>query len=183
MKKEQQIYILIGIGVIVFVFFYFNFLLGPVNKSIKNKKEKIKELTNTIAEAKREIGQLEQLRTKVAILEYELKELQTLLPEEKDLPDLLRKINKVAQHHGIKITILQPRPIITTTSQEYNEIPFGLQITGTFHNVGNFLAEIGQEKRLFLTRDLQLSQQLSSDKSTTVGGSLTLIAYMTKGAK
>jgi len=183
MKKEQQIYILIGALVVVFVFFYFNFLLGPVNRSIKMKKERIKELTNTIIEAKKEIGQLEQLKAKNAILEAELKELQLLLPKQKDLPDLLRKINAVAQHHGIKITSLQPRPIVTNTSQEYDEIPFGLQITGTFHNLGNFLAEIGQEKRLFAVRDLQLNQQLSSDKSTTVNGSLTLIAYMSKGAK
>lgn len=183
MKKEQQIYILIGVGVVIFVFFYFNFLLGPVNRSIKNKKERIKELTNTLAEAKKEIGQLEQLKIKNAILEYELQELQTLLPKEKDFPDLLRKINTVAQHHGIKIITLQPRPIITTTSQEYNEIPFGLQITGTFHNIGNFLAEIGQEKRLFAIKDLQLNQQLSSDKSITVSGNFTLIAYMAKGTK
>jgi len=168
---------------VVFVFLYFNFLLGPVNKRIKIKEGKIKELTNTIAEAKKEMGQLDQLKIKNAILEYELKELLSLLPKQKDLPDILRKINAVAQRHGIKIISLQPRPIVTTTSQEYDEIPFGLQITGTFHNVGNFLAEIGQEKRLFAVRDLQLNQQLSPDKSTTVGGSLTLIAYMTKGAK
>ncbi len=180
MKKEQQIYILIGIITIVFVFVYFNFLLGPINKSIKFKKEKIKELTNIIIEAKKEIGQLDHLRMKNAALEEELIELQLLLPNKKELPDILRKINKTAQQHGMKIINIQPRPIVTNVSQEYNEIPFGIQIIGTFHNVGNFISEIAQEKRLFDTRDLKLNQQISSDKSITVNGTLTLIAYMAK---
>lgn len=181
MKKEQQKYIFAGFIVVGFVFIYFNFFLGPVNRGIKQKRQKIAELTTQLQNLKREAKQLDQLKTKVAVLEYEYKELQALLPKEKDLPDLIRRLTTISQQFGIKIRNIQLRPIVTTISPEYDEIPIGLSFTGTFHTLLEFLTEIGQEKRLMRAIDLQLSAQISPDKSTTVGGNFTLIAYKLKG--
>ncbi|OGS22615.1 MAG: hypothetical protein A2252_03280 [Elusimicrobia bacterium RIFOXYA2_FULL_39_19] len=183
MKKEQQIYIFIGIGLVAFIFVYFNFLLNPVNKGIKTKTSKIKETIEMLEQAKRESLQLEEFKVKSQILEMEIKELQERLPKTKDLPDLIRRITKDSEKFGIKIQNFQPRPTVTTVSSEYDEIPFGIQYIANFHTLGHFLAEIGQEKRLLSTKDLQITSQAGQDKSKTISGSITLIAFITKGGK
>ena len=182
MTKEQQKYVFIAFAVVIFVFVYFNFLLGPVNRGIKDKKKKIKGLTDVLTEAKKEAEQLEQLKTKIAILEYEYKELRALLPEQTDLPDIIRRLTTVSQRFGIKIQSIQIRPVVTTASEEYDEIPLVLTITGTFHTVFEFLTELGQEKRLMSARDLQLSAQVVSEKLATASGSFTVVAYKMKGS-
>lgn len=180
MTKEQQKYIFIGFVIVVFIFIYFNFFLGPVNRRIREKKNRIEELTRTLSEVKREAEQLEELKTKIAVLEYEYKELQELLPKEKDIPDLIRQITTGSQRFGIKIQNITIKPVDTTVSPEYDEIPFALTILGTFHRVFEFLTQLGQGKRLMSAKDLQLSAQISPDRLTTISGNFTLIAYKLK---
>ncbi|MBU0951574.1 MAG: type 4a pilus biogenesis protein PilO [Elusimicrobia bacterium] len=183
MKKEQQIYISIGIGVVAFIFLYFNFLLNPVNRDISEKRRKIKETLEQVEQAKRESLQLEEFKVKSQILETEVKELQERLPKSKDIPDLIRRIAKDSEKFGIKISNFQPRPTMTGASSEYDEIPFGITYTASYHSLANFFAEIGQEKRLLATRDLSMNAQAGTDKKTTIGGTFTLIAYMAKGGR
>lgn len=182
MTKEQQKYVFIVFAVVAFVFVYFNFFLQPVNRGIKNKNARIKELTTMLTEAKREAEQLEQLKTKIAALEYEYKELQLLLPAQKDLPDLIRRLTTLSQRFGIRIQSIETRPVVTTASTEYDEIPFGLTITGTFHTILEFLTELGQQDRLMSARDLQLSAQVTAEKLATASGSFTMVAFKLKGS-
>jgi Tfp pilus assembly protein PilO len=180
MKKEQQKYIFIGVGFVIFLFIYFNFLLRPINKGITEKRKKIEELSVNLNEAKKEAAQLEVLKFKLSMLETQFKNLQARLPKGKNTPDLLRTINKDAQRWGIKILSLQPRPMMPMQAADYDELTFSISYTGSFHSLGNFIADIGQEKRLFAVRELQMTQ-VSGDKMTTVSGTFVLIAYKAKG--
>lgn len=178
MKKEQQIYVVIGLGLVLFVFIYFNFLLGPINKSIVTKKKKIDELNQTIASAKKLASEIDFLREKSKLLELEVDDLQKKLPRSKDIPDLLRRITRNAQKFGLKISNLTPQSIVNQS--EYAELPFSVNMTSSFHYLGNFFAEIGQEERLLAVRDLNLNAQKA--ESISVNGSFTIVAYMAKGS-
>ncbi|MBU2567925.1 MAG: type 4a pilus biogenesis protein PilO [Elusimicrobia bacterium] len=182
MKKEQQKYIIIGIGFVVFLFIYFKFLVGPVNSGISEKRKKIRELTQTIEQVKIEAAQMEVFKTKLAMLDSEVKDLQDRLPKNKDIPDLIRKISRNAERFGIKIQNLALRSIVTTASPEYDEIPITVQYQASFHTLGHFISDIGQEKRLMSVKDVAMAQS-GTLPTQNLSGTFTLTAYMIKGGK
>jgi len=178
-KKEQQVYIAIGFGVILGIFIYLKFLLGPVNKNITQTKDKIQQSGQTLAEAKREADNLEILQAQMKVLELEVTDLQQSLPKGKEIPDLLRRVTKIAQRFGVKINNYQLLAI--KPGQDYDEFPVTLQISGNFHSIGNFLAELGQEERIFSASNLILTSQSLPKEGITVTGGITIIAYVAKG--
>jgi len=178
MKKEQQTYIAIGIGVLFFLFIYFKFFLVPINNSISDKRNKIETLENDISIAKKESAGLEELKVRSVLLQQEVADLQKKLPKSKEIPGFLRIVTRNAQRFGVKLqNISQPTMAV---QQEYNELKYNFSFTSSFHSLGNFFAEIGQEERLLSIRDLTLSAQAGTDKSITVSGTFSLIAFMAK---
>jgi len=178
MKKEQQTYIAIGIGVLFFLFIYFKFFLVPINNSISDKRNKIETLENDISIAKKESAGLEELKVRSVLLQQEVADLQKKLPKSKEIPGFLRIVTRNAQRFGVKLqNISQPTMVV---QQEYNELKYNFSFTSSFHSLGNFFAEIGQEERLLSIRDLTLSAQAGTDKSVTVSGTFSLIAFMAK---
>jgi Tfp pilus assembly protein PilO len=178
MKKEQQTYIAIGIGVLFFLFIYFKFFLVPINNSISDKRNKIETLENDISIAKKESAGLEELKVRSVLLQQEVADLQKKLPKSKEIPGFLRIVTRNAQRFGVKLqNISQPTMAV---QQEYNELKYNFSFTSSFHSLGNFFAEIGQEERLLSIRDLTLSAQAGTDKSVTVSGTFSLIAFMAK---
>ena len=178
MKKEQQTYIAIGIGVLFFLFIYFKFFLVPINNSISDKRNKIETLENDISIAKKESAGLEELKVRSVLLQQEVADLQKKLPKSKEIPGFLRIVTRNAQRFGVKLqNISQPTMVV---QQEYNELKYNFSFTSSFHSLGNFFAEIGQEERLLSIRDLTLSAQAGTDKSITVSGTFSLIAFMAK---
>ena len=178
MKKEQQTYIAIGIGVLFFLFIYFKFFLVPINNSISDKRNKIETLENDISIAKKESAGLEELKVRSVLLQQEVADLQKKLPKSKEIPGFLRIVTRNAQRFGGKLqNISQPTMVV---QQEYNELKYNFSFTSSFHSLGNFFAEIGQEERLLSIRDLTLSAQAGTDKSITVSGTFSLIAFMAK---
>ena len=182
MKKEQQKYIIIGVGFLVFLFVYFTVLVGPVNSRISEKRKKIHELTQTIEQVQKEAAQMDVFKAKLALLELEVKDLEERLPKNRDIPDLIRKISINAERFGIKLQNLSLQPIVTTTSPEYDEIPITVQYQGSFHTLGHFISDIGQEKRLMSVKNVMMAQA-GTLPTQNLSGNFTLIAYMIKGGK
>jgi len=180
MKKEQQIYVAIGLGFVFFIFVYFVFLLGSINKSISLKIKKIEEKKNLLVSIKKEAAAIDELRMKSEVLQKEVTDLQTRLPKSKDIPGLLRTLTENAQRFGIKISNIQPGQLVS--QKEYDELIYTLTIASNFHNLGHFLAEMGQEKRIFSFRNLKLNVQSGTDKNITVNGTVDMVTYIGRGS-
>ena len=80
---------------------------------------------------------LNQFRQQVAELEARLESLKAVLPEQKDVADLLRRIQTLATQSNLAIRGFKPAPSITR--QLHAEWPIALQLDGTYHNLGDVL--------------------------------------------
>ena len=81
--------------------------------------------------------QLPQFRQEVGQLEARLDNLRAVLPEEKDVGDLLRRIQTLATQSNLQIKGFKPAPIVTR--QMHAEWPINLELDGTYHNLGRVL--------------------------------------------
>ncbi len=177
MKKEQQILIFICIGILFYVYIFFKIVLAPVNKKISETKRMISEKQQKVTEAEIAKSQLPLLQSETKRLELEIAELEKKVPKEVNLPELIKIISKVSQYFGIKLQTLSYQSIDTSPPQ-YNEIPFSISFTASYHNLGQFLAAIAQEKRIFASKNLVLNY--TGDKENSVTGTFILYAYALK---
>ena len=82
----------------------------------------------------------------MAELEARLESLKAVLPEQKDVADLLRRIQTLA-------TAVEPRdprfkPAPSVTKQLHAEWPIALQLDGTYHNLAMFFDRVSKFSRI-----------------------------------
>jgi type IV pilus assembly protein PilO len=140
---------------------FYNFYYTP-------KKEKEKNLVQTIESLDKEILKYEQIAKKEKELEFIVKERrkfleesQKILPTEKEIPMLLNNIAQLAKKRGLKVLQFVPKPEIQRNY--YNEIPIELSFTGSFNNTFAFLNDVENLERLVNLISVEITQQ---DKDT-----------------
>ncbi len=79
-------------------------------------------------------------------LEARLDNLRAVLPEEKDVGDLLRRIQTLATQSNLQIKGFKPAPIVTR--QMHAEWPINLELDGTYHNLGVFFDRVSKFSRI-----------------------------------
>lgn len=104
--------------------------------AIKAKNEKGAETARQLPAFKAQIGELEA----------RLEALKPILPEEKDVGDLLRRIQTLATQSNLTIRGFRPQPI--TTREIHAEWPIGLELEGTYHSLGAFLDRVSRFPRI-----------------------------------
>jgi type IV pilus assembly protein PilO len=149
------------ITIILSLAIFYNFYYTP-------KKEKEKNLVQTIESLDKEILKYEQISKKEKELEYIVKERrkfleesQKILPTEKEIPILLNNIAQLAKKRGLKVLQFVPKPEIQ--KNYYNEIPIELSFTGSFNNTFAFLNDVENLERLVNLISVEITQQ---DKDT-----------------
>ncbi len=180
MKKQQQTLVVIAIALIGFIFLYFNFLWSPLNKQIAQTKKTIGEKSNKLREAKQLEEQLPKLKQDTQLLQLQIAELEKKLPNQANIPELIKIISKESQYYNVKISNLVTRDI-DTSLKEFNEVPFSINFTTNYHSFAQFLTRIAQGGRIFAIRDLNLSYSPNpADKDNYLAGSCILFSYTLK---
>jgi type IV pilus assembly protein PilO len=89
---------------------------------------------------------LDEFKAQVAKDEARLESLKPILPDEKDAGDLLRRIQTLAVQSSLTIRGFRPQAV--NTHEMYAEWPIGLELEGTYHNLGAFLDSVSKFPRI-----------------------------------
>ncbi|MFN3550371.1 MAG: type 4a pilus biogenesis protein PilO [Endomicrobiia bacterium] len=181
MKKEHQNLIAIGIVAVFLIFLYFRFLLIPLNKKIVETEKKIIEKSQELKKAKILAESLPFLQQETQFLQVEIEELEKRVPKETNIPELLKIISKESQDYNIKILRIDKQNIISL-AKEFDEVPFKLNFKCSYHNLGQFLTNLAQQRRIFATSNLKLRYEATTTSSTDdyINGECIVIAYTLK---
>jgi len=156
---------------------YWKYLYTPLKGEITRLEQDLSQKQSQLETTRQAAMELEVLEAEFKIIELEAKEMEKKLPKSKDLPKLIRDITKTLEKH--KITVQNFTPSKESPKTYFSEIPISLQVTGNYHNLANFLAEIGQFERVINTYDLNLTPKTASKESPdTIAASLRLVTYM-----
>lgn len=128
------------------------------------KTKEIKQLKTNIAAQESEIGKNQAMAAKLDILKIEnaklkkrLDELKEQLPEEKEVSSLLKQISEVAAKSEMDIQSWKPEQKKGHPSGIVEEIPFSVSLTGTYHNLGYFFANMTGLNRIVNFSDIKLA--------------------------
>ncbi|MEK7288115.1 MAG: type 4a pilus biogenesis protein PilO [Elusimicrobiota bacterium] len=182
-SKDQIQQIAIGaLFAFLFVFVYWRYFLKPTTAAIKEKKIKIEEMSKRVEELDRRAKRLDRLKTELAAAEQDWQGLRARLPDKRDLPGIINTITQITHKHRLTLSTISPMQ--SRGSDLYNEYPFNITITGTYHDIAQFLVSVGNLDRIYRAENLSLTPAAPTPEApnVSVGASLTLITYQYKGS-
>lgn len=106
---------------------------------------------------KQAAAQIGAFKKRKADAEMQLRELLTLLPNEKEIPGLLDNISQVGAQVGLENVLFQPQP--ERKHEFYAAIPVRLALLGSFNELGLFFDKISRLNRILKVESLQISRK------------------------
>lgn len=161
-QREQSL-LLICVVAIAAILLYWHLVFKPRSVELATKQERLEQLTAANERAKAEMakGNLAELRRQLAEYEQNLALVRTLVPTGNEVPALLEQISTAARRVGLDIATVDPQPVVP--GDGYDTYRYGLTVLGGYHELAEFLANVGSLTRIMLPVNLTL--QLSTNAS------------------
>jgi len=150
--KKVLILVLI-LFVITGLYFYVFFI--PVQSELKGLKSELDKLVRELNVGKRVTAELQKFKAQVEKLNMELKIALTQLPNEKEIPELLKTISRLGKESNLEFSLFRPR--VEEPQQFYAKVPIELMILGNYHNTGMFFDKISKLPRIINVVDFSMT--------------------------
>jgi type IV pilus assembly protein PilO len=89
------------------------------------------------------------------------------LPNKAQMDALLVDINQAGLSRGLQFELFKPAPA-ETAREFYSELPISLKVTGNYHDMGGFAADIGQLPRIVTLNDVSIEAGSNGNLSMDV---------------
>jgi type IV pilus assembly protein PilO len=118
-----------------------------------------------LARARASVADLPRFEAEYSQLHQRWELAAELLPTDRQLSTLLRKITLAGQQTGVQFVKFKPDGL--RPSEYHTELPVQISVTGPYHNVGSFLAELANLRRIVTVSNLHLAANTRGDDGTT----------------
>jgi len=175
--------VVVAVGLLA-VFFFTHFLpfgYPNQNEHLITLKADFEKKSTDLARARASVADLPRFEAEYEQLHQRWASAAELLPVDRQLPGLLRRITLAAQQTGVECVTF--RPASRKQEQYYTEMPLQLSVYGGYHQVGSFLAEMANMRRIITVANIKLRSNTSSDDATaTTVADFTASAYTLNSA-
>ncbi len=137
---------------------------------------KHQQLARDLEKARLLVANLERVEQEYALLREQWEVAQTLLPEQNEMPNLLRKVTAAGQQSGIEFELF--RPTNPVNQGFYADNPVEVRIQGGYHQTAVFLSRLANLNRIVNVSDLKLAGLSDQDDTPyTMKTDMILTAY------
>ena len=157
-----------------FYWFYYSDAL----EQQKKKEDQLAKLQQEIRALEATANRLPEFQREVQALEARLETLKRILPPEKEMPDLMRRVQYLAAQSSLAIRRFTPGA--TSQKEFYMEVPVALDLEGTYHNLGAFFDRISRMSRLVNIGNVKIQAQKTQTISNTIAIEAVATTYVYK---
>jgi type IV pilus assembly protein PilO len=115
----------------------------------------VQELRQSVQKHQAIAARQDELQNQLAALDQALKAALTLLPETREIPDLLTQISQLGLNAGLEFRLFKPEA--EKTADFYAEVPVTLTILGGFHDVAKFFEHLSKLPRIVNVTDIKIA--------------------------
>lgn len=160
------------------VFFFTHFLpFGYQNRSeqLGALKAEFEKKSTELARARASVADLPRFEAEYEMLHERWTMAAELLPTDRQSAGLLRRITLAGQQTGVQFVMFKPSPPRSQTY--YTEMPVEVVVHGGYHQVGSFLAELANMRRIVTVSNLKLNTAPSNEYRLTTSAAFNASAY------
>lgn len=155
---------------------FWHFYVVPAEQQIDARQVELQGLEVEVVRGAQVARRLPEFRSEVSALEGQLDRLRVVLPEEKDVADLLRRIQAMATESNLTIRGFTPQAV--ASKEMYAEWPIGLQLEGTYHDLGGFLERISRFPRIINVTSIAIRSKDGAEDGTTISAECTATTFV-----
>ena len=155
---------------------FWYFYASPVQATLETKRAEVAKLQEQIKNGLATAKRLPEFRREVTVLEAQLDRLRTVLPEEQDVADLLRRVQAMATQSNLKISGFTPAAV--TRREMHAEWPIGLKLEGNYHDIGAFLERVSKFPRIINVGAIHIAARAEQTSLNTVTAECTAMTFV-----
>jgi len=155
----------------LFFLFYYKPKTAEFDK-IHAERAKIDDEVKTLRTKKQ---QLDKIESELVDLNQRLRDLQQIIPDQKESGDILKKIQQLAYDSRLNIAKFTPKPEVI--KEFHSEWLIPIEITGTYHNLGIFFDRLSRFSRLFTVENFAIRALNTQTEAATISATWTAKTY------
>jgi len=161
-----------GVAVVIVGWF---FLLSDVQSALdseRNREPVLKEdFKNKLAQA----VNLPELRKQKSQVEEYVTQLEKQLPGKAEMDALLSDINQAGLGRGLQFELFRPGQVVV--KDYYAELPIALRVSGRYHDLGAFAADVSNLSRIVTLNNLSVVAPTTKDAAGNLSMEATARTY------
>ncbi|MDQ3068680.1 MAG: type 4a pilus biogenesis protein PilO [Acidobacteriota bacterium] len=155
---------------------FHNFYADEALAELEGHRTRVATLRADIDRGVNTARRLPEFRSQVVELERRLDELKSILPDQKDAQDLLRRVHTLALQSNLTIRGFNPKTSAKKALHE--EWPIEMQIEGSYHDLGFFFDRIARFPRIINVGDLQIRAREAQGSGSTITARCTATTFV-----
>ncbi len=135
---------------------WFLLLSGSTDELEASRAQEPKLQADYVSRLRQAVNLSELRKQKLQVQEY-VTQLEKQLPGKADMDALLSDINQAGLGRGLQFELFRPGQM--QTKEYYAELPIAIRVSGRFHDVGSFAADVANLSRIVTLQNVTLVPQ------------------------
>ncbi len=135
---------------------YLKTFILPEREELSDLQLQLDKSMKELNESRAISSDLETYKRQVKKLEEELTTALQQLPNEKEVPEILKNISSLGKESHLEFVLFRPRP--EEPQQFYAKVPIELTMVGTYHNMGLFFDRVSKLSRIINVVDFGITR-------------------------
>jgi len=155
--RQDWVYVgsIIAVTVVLAGALYYFVVMAEQNR-VAACKQQFDAASKELAEARKVEQNIASLRSDKVVLAQLFDDFQRRLPEEREIPNLLQRFEKMGGEIGLRLEMV---PMETKTDQRIETIPFKVKAKGKFHDIVGFVNLLENDERYLKVSDLDIGEE------------------------
>jgi type IV pilus assembly protein PilO len=165
----------------VAVFGFWNFYVKDMQADIDTRALRLGTLRADVSKGNATARRLPEFQAQVTELQHRLDGLRAVLPEQKDVAEILRRVQGLATQSNLQLQSFQPQP--SKQLAMYAELPHKLQVEGTYHNLGAFLDKVSKFHRIITVGEIHIKAASKPQANSTITAECVATTFVLQEGK
>jgi type IV pilus assembly protein PilO len=175
-----QLAVLGGAALLIFAGFW-QFVTSGMRKETKELDEQVTVLKQQNEVARIASQRINEVRADYARKQEEYEELKALLPEQREITNVLQNLQDRARSTNLTLRRFSPKGDFR--KEFYSGKPVEVEVTSTFANLRSFYEELAKMQRIVSITDFNLKQTPFQSSNKTIDAQFLLTAYYVSAEK
>jgi type IV pilus assembly protein PilO len=143
-------------GLVALLLAGLGYYLHSINaESLDALRLEVEDIRQSVQKHQAIAMRLDELKARLAALDDTFNVAITLLPETREIPELLTQISQLGLTSGLEFRLFKPEP--EKKADFYAEVPVSLVILGRFHDLVRFFDHLSKLSRIVNVTDIKIS--------------------------
>ncbi len=163
-----------GVGALIVAAYVFWFYL-PLSQEVTEMQHTIQELEAERTQLRKILANRGHIEAESRAVEAAFNQAQAQLPEQKEIPELLRQVSRLGQDSGLEVLLFRQQP--EQPHELYTEVPVQMSVRGGYHDIAMFFDQVRRLDRIVNVADVSMKEPRLTSNQVSIDASFSATTY------